>query len=157
MSSAASRIRRLWFPDTRVEIRVSYEDGTDRISTLEHQGPHGFSPPLHIRRNEDKIFHVLEGGVRFLIGGNELPVGLRQTVIAPKGTPHACRVVSSAGARRLTVTVGEDFGPFVRSVGRPAEPDGLPDPSGPPTFEQPQALPSACLRHGIEIAGPPLA
>jgi|GEM_PF-2839892 len=62
MGSAASRVRRLWFLDTRVEIRVSYEDGTDRISMLEHQGPHGFSPPLHIRRNEDKIFHVLEGG-----------------------------------------------------------------------------------------------
>lgn len=123
----------------------------------EHHGPHGFSPPLHTHRNEDEVFHVLEGEFRFLIGGNHLSAGPGQTVIAPKGTPHTCRVDSSAGARWLTVTVGEDFERFVRSVGRPAERDGLLDPSGPPMPEQTQALASACLRHGIEIVGPPLA
>jgi quercetin dioxygenase-like cupin family protein len=157
MSEAASVTRHLWFLNTRVTIRVSYEDGPDRISVLEHQAPHGDSPPLHIHRNEDEVFHVLEGDLRFVVSGNELHAGAGQTLLAPKGTPHTYRVESRQGARWLTVTVGKDFERFVRAFGRTAERDGLPDPSGPPTPEQAQALASVCLQHGIELVGPPLA
>jgi hypothetical protein len=55
----------------------------------------------------------------------------------------------------LTVTRGR-FEAFVRSLGRPAEHDGLPAPSGPPTPEQADALARTCLRFGIELVGPPL-
>ncbi len=48
------------------------------------------------------------------------------------------------------------FEAFVRSLGRPAEHDGLPAPSGPPTPEQADALARTCLRFGIELVGPPL-
>jgi quercetin dioxygenase-like cupin family protein len=156
MSEAGSAARHLWFLNTCVEVRVSYEDGTDGVSVLEHQAPHGDSPPLHIHRNEDEVFHVLEGDVRFLVGGQELRAGAGETLTVPRGTPHTYRV-ESQGARWLTVTVGQDFERFVRAFGRAAERDGLPDPSGPPTPEQAQALASVCLQHGIELVGPPLA
>jgi quercetin dioxygenase-like cupin family protein len=155
--SEISATRHLWFLNTRVAVRLSYEDGTDRISVLEHKAPHGDSPPLHIHRNEDEVFHVLEGDLRFLVSGNELTAGAGQTLIVPKGTPHTYRVESLHGARWLTVTVGEDFERFVRAFGRAAERDGLPDPSGPPSPEEMQALESVCLQHGIELVGTPLA
>ena len=157
MNEAVSTNRQLWFLNTRVEVRVSYEDGTDGISVLEHQVPHGDSPPLHVHRKEDEVFHILDGDVRVLVGGNELRARAGETVILPKGTPHTYRVESPKGARWLTVTVGEDFENLVRALGRAAERDGLPEPSGPPTPEQVQALASVCLQHGIELAGPPLA
>jgi hypothetical protein len=55
----------------------------------------------------------------------------------------------------LTVTRGR-FEDFVRAFGRPAETAGMPDPSGPPTPEQAEALALAGLRFGIELVGPPL-
>ncbi|HET8727577.1 MAG TPA: cupin domain-containing protein [Alphaproteobacteria bacterium] len=157
MGNAAPLIRHLWLLDTRVDIRISCEDGTDRISVMEHLGPCGASPPLHRHRGEDEVFHVLEGELRFLVGGSEVRAGAGRTLIAPKGTPHTYRVESAAGARWLTVTAGEDFERFVRAFARPAERDGLPDPSGPPTAEEAEALAAACRWHGIEIVGPPLA
>ena len=33
---------------------------------------------------------------------------------------------------------------------------GVPDPSGPPTPERVAALAAECIRHGIELIGPPL-
>ncbi|WP_407666731.1 hypothetical protein [Microvirga roseola] len=53
-------------------------------------------------------------------------------------------------ARMLTITRGE-FESFIRAFGRPAERDGLPDPSGPPKPEQAEALARACRQFGIEL------
>jgi hypothetical protein len=48
------------------------------------------------------------------------------------------------------------FESLVRSFSRPAATSDLPAPSGPPTPEQADALAAACLKHGIELVGPPL-
>ena len=55
----------------------------------------------------------------------------------------------------LTITRGP-FESFVGALGRPAEVDGLPVPSGPLTPPQSEALAQACLKFGIELVGPPL-
>jgi quercetin dioxygenase-like cupin family protein len=148
--------RHLWFLNTRVAVRVSYEDGADGASVLEHQAPYGDSPPLHIHRDEDEVFHVLEGDVRFVVGGHESRAGAGETLMVPKGAAHTYCVESPEGARMLTVTVGRAFERLVRALGRAAERDGLPNPSGPLTPEQMQTLASVCLQHGIELVGPPL-
>ena len=157
MNAAMSAPRDLWFLNTRVTVRVSCGEGTDKISIMEHWAPHGDSPPLHIHRNEDEVFHCLQGDARFVVGGRESRVTAGQTVIATKGVAQTYRVESLAGARWLTVTCGEDFERFVRAFSRPAERDGLPQPSGPPTPEQAQELARACAQYGIEIVGPPLS
>ena len=147
----------LWLLNTRVAVRVSCEDGTDGISVLEHRAPHGDSPPLHIHRNEDEVFHLLEGDLRVLAGGGEVRAGAGETLVVPKGTPHTYRVESAVGARWLTITVCGDFERLVRALGRAAERDGLPEPSGPPTPDEVEALAATCRQHGIELVGPPLA
>jgi quercetin dioxygenase-like cupin family protein len=156
MLIAGERSTHLWFLDTEVTIRVSHLDGGDGISVLEHRAPFGNSAPLHIHRNEDEIFHILEGEMLFRVADRDVRAGTGDTLLAPKGTPHTYRVDSADGARWLTIMRGGDFEGFVRSCGRPAERSGLPDPSGPPTPEQVEALAAECIRHGIELIGPPL-
>lgn len=147
--------RNLWFLNTHVTIRISARDGSDGISVLEHRASRGDSPPLHIHHDEDEIFHVLEGAVRYRVGEHEHRAGAGETLLAPKGIPHTYRVESSE-ARMLTITRG-GFESFIRAFGRPAERDGLPDPSGPPSSEQAEALARACRPFGIELVGPPLS
>lgn len=147
----------LWFLDTRVTVRVSFRDGHDSTSVLEHWTPHGDSPPLHVHLNCDEIFHLIDGEVAFRVGDKDLRVKAPATLLAPKGVPHTYRVVSASGARWLTVTRGDEFESFVRALGRPAQHEGLPERSGPPTPEQVEALTRAARQYGIEIVGPPLA
>ena len=149
--------RHLWFLDTEVIIKVSHQDGSDGVSVLEHRAPQGDSPPLHVHRNEDEIFHILKGEMLFRVADQDVHAGSGDTLLAPKGTPHTYRVDSTDGAHWLTIIRGGDFEGLVRSFARPAERSGLPDPSGPPTPEQAEALAEACNRHGIELVGPPLA
>lgn len=146
----------LWFLDTFVIVHVGHEIGSDRLSLLEHTARRGDSPPLHVHRNEDEIFHVLEGEV--LIhrpDAADVTLGSGDAILAPKGERHTY-LVRSESARWLTVTNGTDFENFVRAAGRPAERHGIPDASPPPTEDQVAGLAELSGRFGIDLVGPPL-
>jgi quercetin dioxygenase-like cupin family protein len=106
--------RELWFLDTRVTLRLSYRDGADGISVLEHCAAHGDSPPLHVHQNEDEVFHILESEMRFKVGDQEQQATAGKTLLAPKGIPHTYRAESAEGAHWLTITRGQEFEHFVR-------------------------------------------
>jgi mannose-6-phosphate isomerase-like protein (cupin superfamily) len=147
---------RLWFLNTLVTVGVANDEGSDGISVLESLAPHGDSPPLHVHHDEDEVFHILEGELRFRVGDNDLRAGAGETLLAPKGVPHTYRVESEQG-RWLVTTARGNFERFVRSISRPAERDELPDAAPEPTPEQVEALSAAASAHGIELVGPPLA
>lgn len=145
-----------WFLDTLVKVRISGENNSDGISVLEHQAYHGDSPPLHIHHTEDEIFVVLKGEFRFVIGSNEHRLKAGETILAPKGIPHAYRVESQEGGQWLTITTGGDFENFVKAISRPAENDALPEKHGPPSEEFKKQLTAQSAEYHIEIVGPPL-
>jgi quercetin dioxygenase-like cupin family protein len=159
MSNQASskKAEALWFGSTLVKILLSAKHGHDGIALIEHRMPHGDSPPMHIHRNEDEIFHIIEGKMRFQVGQEQIVVGAGETVVAPKGIPHTFRVESSDGVRCLTITKGADFEGLVRMVGIPATVEDLPPAVGAPTPEMIEALTRACLTNNIDIVGAPLS
>jgi quercetin dioxygenase-like cupin family protein len=156
MPLAATSTEQLWFLNGLATVRVRHDEGEDGISVLERQAPPGESPPLHVHRNEDEVFHVLEGELRVRAGDTETTVRAGETVLGPKGVPHTYRVESREGARWLVITRGGDFEGFVRAASRPAERPGLPPDQGPSMAEQADALAAAAGEHGIEFTGPPL-
>jgi hypothetical protein len=125
------------------------------ISILEHLARKGDSPPLHIHETEDEIFHILEGECLVHVNGRESIGRSGDILIVQRGKPHTYRVETET-ARFLTITGGRDFERLVRAVGRPAEGEGLPERSGPPTPEQIAALETACKQFGVVFVGPPL-
>jgi quercetin dioxygenase-like cupin family protein len=149
-------MEQLWFLDTLATVRVPHDQGDDGISVIERLAPHGESPPLHTHLAEDETFAVLEGELRVRAGDADVRVGPGEALLAPKKTAHTYRVESPDGARWLLITARGDFERFMREVSRPAERPELPDPQGPPTPEQVEALAAAAGRHGIEFVGPPL-
>ena len=145
----------LWFLNTRVDVRRSSHEGPDRVCVLEHTLPFGDSPPTHRHDNEDEIFHLVSGAIRFRIGDRTVELRPGETTVGPKGVPHAFTVTSPEGARMITVTIGHDFEDMIREVARPAETAGLP-PAMTPSPAMQAALAEATLRHDIELVGPPL-
>lgn len=145
-----------WFKGALVNIRVSWSAGEDRVSVVEHYMPFGMSPPLHVHRNEDEVFHILEGSLRIQINGVESVAHAGQTVMAPKGVPHSFRVESAQGARCLTITSGGDLERMIRENGQPADSTGMP-PLAEPTPEVSEALARSCARNGIDIVGESLS
>lgn len=157
MSEARMEADTLWFLDTLVRILIPYERAEDGLSLIESHVRYGDSPPLHVHYEEHELFYILEGEFRFQIGDENFRRHAGQAILAPKGIPHSYRVESPAGGHCTVTMSGGDFEGLVRSIGRPPEHAGLPEPSGPPTPEQVQALAKAALEHRIEVVGPPLA
>lgn len=152
-SSSASEP--IWFLDGLMRIHAAVGAGCD-ISVIEHTVPHGSSPPMHLHRDEDEIFYVLEGEVRFAIWDREIHARQGQTVVVPRGKPHSFFVTSQAGARWLVITNGRNFERLVRAISRPADSDGLP-PAVPSAPGAAKALEAICRANGIELVGPPLS
>jgi quercetin dioxygenase-like cupin family protein len=145
----------LWFGNTLVSIAVPSQTGADRLCVVEHRAPHGDSPPLHVHRNEDEVFRVLAGRVRFKVGDEDRRLAAGDTLLAPKGVPHSYRVESAEGAHWLTITRGADFEGLLRAASRPAEASALP-PEAAPSPEMVATLARLAAENGIDIVGPPL-
>jgi quercetin dioxygenase-like cupin family protein len=156
MPVAAPATEQFWFLNTLHTVRVRHDQGEDGISVLETLAPHGDSPPLHVHRTEDELFHVLEGELRMQADDADIRIGAGESILAPKGVAHTYRVESPDGARWLVITTRGDFERFVRALSRRAERSELPSPQGPPTTEQADVLAAAGRAHGIEFVGPPL-
>jgi quercetin dioxygenase-like cupin family protein len=145
----------LWFGNTLVDIVVSSTTGADGICVIEQWLPFGDSPPLHVHRNEDEVFHVLSGTLRLAVNGKEQLAEPGRTMLAPKGVPHTYRVDSPEGAHVLTITHGDDFERMMRAASRPAARRELP-PISAPTPDAIALLTRLCAENNIEIVGPPL-
>jgi quercetin dioxygenase-like cupin family protein len=144
-----------WFLGTAIRILVSAADGNDDLCVVEHRMPRGESPPLHVHRNEDEAFVVLDGRLRIELGDRTIHLEKGQAALAPKGVPHSF-VVESEEAHVLTITRGHDFETMLRGMSRPARGAGLP-PRMAPTPEMVAALTDCCRRNNIDLIGPPIA
>jgi mannose-6-phosphate isomerase-like protein (cupin superfamily) len=153
---APTSLEHLWFLDTLVTVHVAQGPDTNGISILESLAPHGDAPPLHVHRDEDEAFHVIDGELLVRVGDEQSTVAAGETVLAPRAVPHTYRVTSREGARWLIITRG-GFERFVRAAARPAERPQLPAPSGPPTPDEAAAFALVADQHGIDLIGPPLA
>ena len=68
----------------------------------------GEEPPLHVHRNEDEWFYMLDGEVTFHVGGEEYFGTAGAFVHFPKGIPHTF-TVESERARFLVMTTPGGF------------------------------------------------
>jgi hypothetical protein len=72
--------------------------------------------PLHVHRNEDELFYVLEGQHVYRVGDDEYAVGPGGLVFAPRGVPHSQRRVVPGEGRQLVVTTPGGFEGFFREL-----------------------------------------
>jgi quercetin dioxygenase-like cupin family protein len=142
----------LWFLHNLSRILVDGEPSEGRFSLLEMTGASGDMPPLHIHHDEDETFYVLEGHLELHIAGREpVAIATGQARIAPRGIPHAYKVISAGPARWLVAMTGTSFARLVRDASVPAKTATLPVDA---EFD-PQEIDAISTRHGIELLGPP--
>jgi quercetin dioxygenase-like cupin family protein len=138
----------LWFLNNLAVVHVN----EPTLGIVELTGASGDTPPLHVHTDEDETFYVLEGEVTVYIAGRDAVVlGAGQAAFAPRGVPHTYVVTSSAPARWLGTSTGQQFASFVEALSTPA-----PEPTLPSNVEiDPGHVAEVAARHGIELLGPP--
>ncbi len=141
-----------WFFGGLVTIKSSGDATAGRVNVTENLMPRGAGSPLHVHRNEDEWFYVLEGELTFWVGGEVTTAPANSFVYGPRNVPHTF-MVSSDRARFLLVTEPAGFDGFIRAVGEPAQELVIPAPaSEPPDVARLSAI---AAKYGVEILGPP--
>lgn len=101
-----------WFnslPGEQIKIRVSGDEVHGEYALLESVAEPMGGPPLHVHQNEDEIFHVLEGNVRFHIDGNVFDAQAGSVVVIPKGKPHAWQNLTDTQTRAMVTFMPSGF------------------------------------------------
>ena len=89
--------------------------------------PPGGGPPPHYHLNEDETFHVLEGRVAFLSGGEWHEVGPGGAAFMPRGVVHTFKNVGGQPSCMLITASPSGFEKFfaccAEEFAKPAGPD----------------------------------
>jgi len=141
-----------WFLGALGTIKASAETTNNNVAVLEFRWPQNTGSPLHVHRNEDEWFYVIEGEITFWVGGDVVVAPAGSFLYGPRGVPHTF-LVTSTEARFLMVTEPAPFADFVRAMSEPAQALSLPPASVEPPA--PDELTAVAAEYGIEILGPP--
>jgi quercetin dioxygenase-like cupin family protein len=142
----------LWFGNSLATIKADGEATGGHCAVIEVLSPQGNGPPLHVHRNEDEWFYVLEGEMVFWVDGRTVTCGPGSFAFAPRNLAHTYTVTSPT-VRYVVVAQPAGFDQFVRALSVPAKTRTLP----PATVEQPtpDCMTDMAAKHKIEILGPP--
>ena len=149
----------LHFLNHLATVKVEAGDSASGLGAVEFAAPEGFGPPLHVHGEEDELFYVLDGQIRAHLGGpgeqgRVVHAKAGDILLLPSRVPHTF-CIESPVARMLTVFAGRRSAPsfdrFVHDLGVPAPGPVLPT----PVDIDPGAVAEACVRHGMQILGPP--
>ena len=106
---------RLSFAGLAILLRVPSEASGGAFSLFEEVPPLA-DTPLHVHRDEDELFYVLEGEHVFRIGDKEHTLGPGGFVFAPRGVPHSQRRVVPGEGRELILVTPGGFEGFFREL-----------------------------------------
>jgi quercetin dioxygenase-like cupin family protein len=142
MSTTGAHTAELKFFAARARIVARGEDTDGRLGMVDMLDvPAGDMPPLHVHRDTDEGFHVLDGELTLYMPGAERTLRAGDYFLAPRGVPHAYRV-GDEGCRVVVSSLPAGFERFVAEVSSMGAPD-------------PERLTAVAAEHGIEILGPP--
>ncbi len=141
-----------WFFDQLLDVLVSGEQTGGTYSILELWGPQGFATPLHVHRDVDEGFYVIEGELTIWAGDDVTVLNAGDFVLAPRGVPHTIKNTAAGDTHMLVTSTPAGFENFVRAYGTAAPTHELPVLDGPPDIARAAAL---AAENGIDLLGPP--
>jgi quercetin dioxygenase-like cupin family protein len=140
-----------WGFGSLITIKASAEQTGGRFSLVEFLSPEGIATPLHVHRDDDETFYIIEGELTFYLeDGQPIPASAGSLVHVTGEAVHAYQVDSET-ARYLIITTPQHERFFRAAFGDPAPSRTLP-PEGPLDMER---IGAAAGEYGVEILGPP--
>jgi len=149
MNPTATDNGTLWFIDNLARIALDGDASGGAFDVVEIEGRRGDMPPLHVHRDHDEAFHVVEGRLSVHLPDRTVELGPGEALFAPRGVPHVYRVESER-AKWLGISTPARFADFVRDASDEPRGDGWPDRE--PDLAR---VAAAAARHGIDLLGPP--
>lgn len=120
-------------------VKASAAETGGAFSLIETTNPPEAGPPLHLHRDVDEAFYVLEGQYEFHCGSERIDAGPGAFVLLPRGVPHRYRAGTDGGRVLMLFSPGGTEGYFRDLAAAMA------------AGTDEKALAELALHHGIEL------
>ncbi|MEW6298017.1 MAG: cupin domain-containing protein [Thermodesulfobacteriota bacterium] len=141
MQSGVVRPDRITFEKLDIDILAGH--GRDPFTVMRMTVPPDHGVPSHQSPDEDKLFLVLVGSLRFHVGDEFFDVGAGEQIAVAKGDTHGFVNVGTTTAVHLTVTSPARHDELLTALSR------LPNPHAP------GALDEICRVYNQKLVGEP--
>jgi quercetin dioxygenase-like cupin family protein len=115
----------IWYNGHRFSFLITAEQTAGAFVMINCYFRKGGEPPAHFHRNEDEIFYILEGEVRFHIGEKTFTAKAGDVAYAPREIPHQFSLVTETARAALLITP-PGMETFFKEFGKPAQSLDLP-------------------------------
>jgi quercetin dioxygenase-like cupin family protein len=139
-----------WWFGSLAEIKLTAEQSGGLVSIVEITEPPFAEAPLHVHHREDEGFWVLDGTVRFEVGGREISAGPGDFAFGPKDVPHRY-TVGEGGCRMLFILTPGGFENAIVDMSTPARERTLPPPGE--QSPDPSGMKGTIVAYGCEMVG----
>jgi quercetin dioxygenase-like cupin family protein len=150
--AAGEGLANVWFKTGRLAVKTGRAETRGGFSQFETDDPRGTATALHVHRNEDETFYVLDGEVTVQIGDQRIDLAAGDYAFAPRDVPHAYAVRSESARMLVTLCPGGLEELFVTG--------GIPVTGDIPPAENvlppPEEVARLLAEHGVEVVGPSL-
>ncbi len=99
-----------------IRITVSSRDTNDAYCVIEHRGDSNSAPPLHLHRDIDEIFEVIEGRVGLYLDGECITAEPGTTIAIPRNMPHAWCNLGNTPSRMVVTFIPGGTDRFFQAV-----------------------------------------
>jgi quercetin dioxygenase-like cupin family protein len=141
----------IWWKKGRMVVKARAGETGGKFSQVYCDEPRGSATPLHLHREDDETFFVLDGEVTVLVGDGRIDLGPGDYAFAPRGVQHAYIVTSERARMLVTISPGGLEELFVE-LGVPVAGDNQPPEQVLPPMPE---LIQRFGAYGCEILGPP--
>lgn len=80
-------------------LKLTGRDTSGQLAVIMQTLPAGIVVPMHVHKNEDENFHIIEGEVEFEIGDNTVILKEGDMVFLPRDIPHSIKVNGTSEAQ----------------------------------------------------------
>jgi mannose-6-phosphate isomerase-like protein (cupin superfamily) len=117
------------------------------VDIVDHRVPPAYAPPVHVHRDQDEVFFIIEGELDVTCGTDAWHAGPGSLVFLPRGVAHGFAVTGTTGARTLLINAPAGFADVISELGSPA--NGLTLPGSDAPMPDPQRIGEVSRAHGI--------
>jgi quercetin dioxygenase-like cupin family protein len=143
----------------RYSTKISGEQSGGRLLQLRIRDSRGAAAPLHVHRDADETWYIVDGRLTVVVGDESIDAGPGDFVYGPMGVPHSFVVTSDQADFLVTFSPAGTAGPsgygvdgFFREVAPLVVPGEAPPE---PTMPDEEAFARKMDEYGIELLGPP--
>lgn len=141
----------VWWKTGRMTVKAGRAETRGAFAQVETDDPRGAATPLHVHRNDDETFYVIDGEITVLVGDDRIDLSAGDYAFAPRGVTHAY-IVRSERARMLTTISPAGLEELFVACGVPVSGSERPAEEVMPPIEETIRL---FAGYGCDIVGPP--